>query len=64
MFVPTLPEAGSQAFAFLLSMFPHQAKGTYSWSNALAINTSDVEGARRKGTGFCMLTELFFPVLA
>jgi len=52
MFVPTLPEGGCQALAQFMSVHPHQPNGTCSWSNSLAINTSDIEGTRRKGTGF------------
>ncbi|KIM38852.1 hypothetical protein M413DRAFT_447549 [Hebeloma cylindrosporum] len=52
IFVPTLPEAGSKSLELFLSMFPHVPKGTYSWGNALALNTSAVEGGRSNGTGF------------
>ena len=55
IFVPTISEADCQKLELILSIIPHQPKGTYSWGNSLGINTSDVEGARRKGTGFCTL---------
>ena len=60
IFVPTLPEAGCQTLGYMLSMFPHVPKGTYSWGNALAINTSSVEETpRSKGTAFCTLNIFF-----
>ena len=45
IFVPTIPEAGCQKLELVLSIIPHQLKGTYSWGNSLGINTSDIEGA-------------------
>ena len=48
IFVPTLPEKAVQSLSgFIMS------EGT-SWSTALAINTKEVPGRRRKDVAWCM----------